>query len=123
MLYRAVVAFAVLCASSASAFMLAPATGSIALSGAVNRVEVIEMGRGDKRTAKGKRKAKSFGVSRCAQGEIAMGPCRCCSREIRVRLHIASAFALADVFPCFGFPCRPRNSELRKKKAAAAGAE
>ena len=48
MLYRAVVAFAVLCASSASAFTLAPATGSLALSSAaVNRVDVIEMGRGD----------------------------------------------------------------------------
>ena len=121
MLYRAVVAFAVLCASSTSAFMLAPATGSIALSGAVNRVEVIEMGRGDKRTAKGKRKAKSFGVSRCAQGEIAMGPCRCCSREIRVRLHIASAFPLLMFFPALDFPAGPgtRSCARRRRRPPA----
>ena len=86
MLYRAVVAFAVLCASSASAFTLAPATGSLALSSAaVNRVDVIEMGRGDKRTTKGKRKAKSFGVSRCVRAGSPrtppdMRPRLCCLR-------------------------------------------
>ena len=65
--------------SAASAFTLhAPGARSIGMvAGAEVRVPTVEMGRGDKRTAKGKRKAKSFGNS------------------------------------------RPRNSELRKRKAAS----
>ena len=66
--------------ASASAFTLhAPGARSISLSAvqAESRAPVVEMGRGDKRTAKGKRKAGSHGNS------------------------------------------RPKNSELRKRKAAA----
>ena len=71
MLYRAVVAIAVLCLSGASAFV-APAS-ALSLSSATSsstRIEDITMGRGDKRTAKGKRKAKSHGKSRPRNAEL-----------------------------------------------------
>ena len=71
MLYKAVVAFAVLCLSGTQAFSVSPA-GALAVSSPASaaRVEVIQMGRGDKRTAKGKRKAKSHGVSRPKNSEL-----------------------------------------------------
>ena len=82
MLYRAVVAVAVLCLSGASAFVAPPSAvtvSSVTAASSSTRIEDITMGRGDKRTAKGKRKAQSHGVS------------------------------------------RPKNAELRKRKAAAGG--
>ena len=84
MLFRALL---VLAALSSSAFVLPPApAGTVAtvLVTSTPVVRVIEsplMGRGDKRTTKGKRKAKSFGNA------------------------------------------RPRNSELRKRKAKADGSD
>lgn len=70
MLYRAVVAVAVLCLSGASAFTLAPAGALTVNTASAARVEEITMGRGDKRTAKGKRKAKSHGVYRPKNSEL-----------------------------------------------------
>lgn len=77
-MFRVIVAL-VMCAA-VSGFTLAPVTpaASLVSSPSAARIETITMGRGDKRTAKGKRKAGSFGKS------------------------------------------RPRNAELRKRKAAAA---
>ena len=43
---------------------------SVASPLVVPRVPTIEMGRGDKRTAKGKRKAGSHGISRPDNGEL-----------------------------------------------------
>ena len=59
-----------LCMSLSVAFTI---PGSPALSThttAVARVTELSMGRGDKRTAKGKRKAKSFGKSRPRNSEL-----------------------------------------------------
>ena len=71
MLYRAVLVIAATLAASASAFTLAPVAAPLATTAAaVHRVEVIDMGRGDKRTAKGKRKAKSHGNSRPKNSEL-----------------------------------------------------
>jgi len=67
-------------ALSANAFNVVVPTNAVAV-GVPSRAASIVMGRGDKRTAKGKRKAKSFGNS------------------------------------------RPKNSELRKRKAATASEE
>ena len=59
--------------ASASAFTLhAPGARSISLSAvqAESRAPAVEMGRGDKRTAKGKRKAGSHGNSRPKNSEL-----------------------------------------------------
>lgn len=48
--------------SSVSAAFLAPPTQPVLSMMAASRVVNVEMGRGDKRTAKGKRKAKSHGA-------------------------------------------------------------
>ena len=91
MLYRAVVAVAVLCLSGASAFTLAPAGALTVNTASAARVEEITMGRGDKRTAKGKRKAKSHRVYRPrpqraaqAQGCVQCGQrgVNCCSHDV-----------------------------------------
>ena len=73
MLYRAVVAVAVLCLSGASAFVAPPSAvtvSSVTAASSSTRIEDITMGRGDKRTAKGKRKAHSHGVSRPKNAEL-----------------------------------------------------
>ena len=54
-------------ALSASAFTI---TAPISAVAAPSRVSEITMGRGDRRTAKGKRKAKSFGVFRPRNAEL-----------------------------------------------------
>ena len=70
MLYRAVVAVAVLCLSGASAFVAPASAVSLSATSSSTRIEDITMGRGDKRTAKGKRKAHSHGVSRPKNAEL-----------------------------------------------------
>mmetsp|Transcript_25706 Transcript_25706/g.65332 ORF Transcript_25706/g.65332 Transcript_25706/m.65332 type:complete len:88 (+) Transcript_25706:49-312(+) len=74
MMFRMLVS-AIALSGSAMAFtspsMAFPSSAVIAAS-SQSRValEEIQMGRGDKRTAKGKRKAKSFGVSRPRGGKL-----------------------------------------------------
>ena len=66
MLFRLLIALAAL--SGVAAFMMPSSAVSSLLT--VSRLGEVTMGRGDKRTAKGKRKAKSFGMSRPRGGKL-----------------------------------------------------
>ena len=63
-----------LLSGEAEAYSMASLTSArtlvVAPAPAISRVDTILMGRGDKRTKKGKRKAKSFGNCRPRNGDI-----------------------------------------------------
>ena len=70
MIFRLLLASLLLASTTAFVLPGAPVT-SLAVAASTTRVvESPVMGRGDKRTAKGKRKAKSFGNSRPRNSEL-----------------------------------------------------
>jgi ribosomal small subunit protein bTHX len=71
MLFRLLIALAAL--SGVAAFTAPPTmmpSSAVSSLLTVSRLGEVTMGRGDKRTAKGKRKAKSFGMSRPRGGKL-----------------------------------------------------